>query len=51
MGQACQSRAETFLFPFLESKCPAHPTVFELGTGQGVAQRRYVLDTDDDDSD
>ena len=22
VGQACQSKAETFLFPFFESKCP-----------------------------
>ena len=30
VGQAYQSKAETFLFSFLESKVPAHTTVFEL---------------------
>ena len=47
MGQACQSKAETFLFPFLESKVPAHPTAFELQDKTW----RNVLDTDDDDAD
>ena len=46
-GQACQSKAETFLFPFLKSKVPAHPTVFELQ----AKTWRNVLDTDDDDAD
>ena len=47
IGQAFQSKAETFLFSFLESKVPAHPTVFELQ----AETWRNVLDTDDEDTD
>ena len=46
-GQPCQSKAETFLFPFLEEKVPAHLTVFELQ----AKTWRNVLDTGDDDAD
>ena len=45
VGQACQSKAETF--SFLKSKVPTHPIVFEL---QAKA-RRNVLDTDEGDAD
>ena len=47
VGQACQSKAETFLFQFLEQKVPAHPMLFELQ----AKTWRNVLDTDDDDAD
>ena len=47
MGQMCQSKPEAFLLPFLESKVPANPTVFELHDKTW----HNVLDTDDDDAD
>ena len=46
IGKACQSKAETLLFSFLESKVLAHPTAFEL-----QAKAWNELDTDDDDAD
>ena len=47
VGQGFQSKAETFLFPFLEPKYPVHPTIIELQ----AKTWRNVLDTDDDDAD
>ena len=47
MGQPCQSKPETFLFSFFESKVPAHPAVFELQ----AKTWHNVLDIDDDDAD
>ena len=47
VGQACQSKADTFLFPFLEYKVPAHPTVFELQAKTWCS----MLEIDDDDAD
>ena len=47
VGQMCQSKAETFFFPFLKSKCSVNPSVF----GLQAKTWRNVFDTDDDDAD